>query len=156
MLQQDVDSMEIFLKNQSYNLIFEIIDSVNSASKFSGLEMMKIITALINLASENEYFDFVEKNMLEKNKDPLEVSLKEMEDLRYVRYVIIHHVELMMTAVKILFEVNDNDGLKEVILHMIEEMTNYSFFNCLTFGQVTSLRLSFTIRHILLNIYSSV
>jgi hypothetical protein len=136
MLQQDFDAMEIFIRNQSYNLLFEIIDSVDSGCKFTGSEMMNIITALINLASENEYFDYVEKNLLEKNKDPLELTLRDLEDLRYIRYVTIHHVELMMTAVKILFEVNEDDNLKEMVLYMIQEMTRYSYFNCLTFGQV--------------------
>ena len=135
MLHENEEAIEKFIKHDNQMRMFRVLNLFHNSKPFTSSELMKIMNALFNLASNSSFFYSLEERLDACPKSKF-LDLLNNDDTKTVKYVILTHPEVIQIVLKILFEINDELDVKTFFATIIENMTCYSFYNALKCSQV--------------------
>lgn len=137
MLHENEEAINTFIKHDNQMKMFRVLNLFHNSKPFTSSELVKIMNALFNLASNSGFFYSLEERLDASQKFNF-LELLNHEDTKTVKYVILTHPEVIQIVLKILFEINEEEDIKTFFATIIENMTCYSFYNALKCSQVIS------------------
>lgn len=133
----DLNVLEYLFDNHFYDRISSLICEIYLLTQFDSLESMYLLNLLINMATDLNYYEILEKYLFKNiNKNDLQINIinnliYELETIYndVIKYIIIknpHYLEIVFT---ILYELNLDEKIRYFYFSFLNELVANSNYN---------------------------